>query len=235
MENLKKLALEYLDISLSPAQEAAFQTYEELLLDWNRKFNLTAITDPAEVRIKHFYDSLTCLKLIKDSNISLIDIGCGAGFPGLPLKIACPEMKLVLVDAVRKKTDFCSVVSEALKLTNVSVIHARAEDIGRDPNHRERYDWAAARAVASLPVLAEYLLPLVKTGGSVLAQKGAGVDEELTASDNAITILGGIQAETTSFKLPVSGDARTLVSIRKIKPSPKKFPRKAGLPIKKPL
>ena len=235
MENLRQLVQENLQITLSPMQVKAFQTYEKLLLEWNRKFNLTAITDPDEVRVKHFYDSLTCLKLIKDSNISLIDIGCGAGFPGLPLKIACPGIKLVLADAVRKKTDFCSAVVEALKLTNVSVIHARAEDIGRDPSHREKYDWAAARAVASLPVLAEYLLPLVKMGGNVLAQKGASVDGEIAASNNAIAILGGNPAEATSFKLPVSGDARTLVSIRKIKTSPKKYPRKAGLPAKKPL
>jgi 16S rRNA (guanine527-N7)-methyltransferase len=235
VENLKQLVLEHLQITLSPMQEEAFRTYEKLLLEWNRKFNLTAITDPDEVRVKHFYDSLTCLKLIKENRFSLIDIGCGAGFPGLPLKIVRPEMKLVLVDAVRKKTDFCSAVVEALKLTDVTVIHARAEDIGRDPEHREKYDWAAARAVASLPVLAEYLLPLVKTGGCALAQKGGEPAEELAASANAIAILGGSPAETTSFKLPVRDDARTLVSIRKIKATPKKYPRKAGLPAKKPL
>lgn len=209
--------------------------YEKLLLEWNQKFNLTAITDTDEIRLKHFYDSLTCLKAIQDENASLIDIGCGAGFPGIPLKIALPDIKLVLMDSVRKKTDFCAKVAAKLGLDNVSTIHARVEELGKDPGHREKYDWVVARAVAALPVLAEYLLPLVHVGGYALAQKGANITEELSKAKNAVAELGGQVSQVMEFELPQSGEKRSLVVIEKIRTTPAKYPRKPGMPSKKPL
>ncbi len=235
MVDLEKIILENLGITLTVSQSDDFQKYEALLLEWNLKFNLTAITDPDEIRLKHFYDSLTCLEFITEKSISLIDIGCGAGFPGIPLKILRPDFKLVLADSVRKKTDFCAITSEALGLEQVSVLHARAEDIGQDPAHREQYDWAVARAVAPLPVLVEYLLPLVRPGGYMLAQKGACVEAEIKQAQQAIALLGGRVAKIEEFDLPLTNDKRTLVKIEKIKSTPLKYPRKAGLPAKKPL
>lgn len=235
MLNLDAILQEHLNLKLTAGQIEAFEIYKKLLLEWNQKFNLTSITDPDEIHIKHFFDSLTCLKFITDDAPSVIDIGCGAGFPGIPLKIMRPEMSLVLVESVRKKTDFCRAAVEALGLTDVSVIHARAEDVGRDPLHREKYDWAVARAVAPLPILAEYLLPLVRLNGYMLSQKSANIEEELAQSTKAIAILGGARAETESFSLPVNYGTRTLVKIKKEKYTPSKYPRKAGFPSKKPL
>ena len=235
MINLENLVQEQLNIKLTNTQIQAFQIYETLLLEWNQKFNLTAITDPDEIRLKHFYDSLTCLKVIQDEHTSIIDIGCGAGFPGIPLKIMLPGLRLVLVESVGKKATFCSAVVDALKLDNVSVLHARVEDLGRDPVHREQYDWAIARAVAAMPVLSEYLLPLVRFGGNMLAQKGAHSKEELSQAKNAIAILGGQLKDVQEFNLPVNDENRALVVIEKIKSTPMKYPRKAGTPSKKPL
>ena len=235
MTNLEQLIQHNLGITLSPAQVQAFQIYEDLLLEWNQKFNLTAIIDPDEIRLKHFYDSLTCLKIIKDKAASIIDIGCGAGFPGIPLKIMLPNMRLVLVESVGKKVTFCSTVVEALKLEQVTVLHERAEDLGQDAAHREQYDWAIARAVAAMPVLVEYLLPLVRPTGFMLAQKGAHAHTEAAQAKNAISILGGELADIQEFSLPVNNENRALIVIKKTKPTPKKYPRKAGLPSKKPL
>jgi 16S rRNA (guanine527-N7)-methyltransferase len=235
MINLENLVQEQLNIKLTASQTQAFQIYESLLLEWNQKFNLTAITDPDDIRLKHFYDSLTCLKVIQDENASMIDIGCGAGFPGIPLKIMLPGLRLVLVESVRKKTNFCSAVVDALQLDNVSVLHARAEDLGRDPDHRKYYDWAVARAVAAMPVLSEYLLPLVRIGGNMLAQKGTHASNELAQAKNAIAILGGQLKDIQEFSLPVNDENRALVVIEKIKTTPAKYPRKAGTPSKKPL
>ncbi len=235
MINLQQLSKESIGFSLSKEQQEALFIYEKLLQEWNQKFNLTAITDPDAIRLKHFYDSLTCLKVIKDENASIIDIGCGAGFPGIPLKIALPKIKLVLVDSVRKKTDFCAEVVDKLGLDNVTILHARAEDIGKDAAYREKFDWAVARAVAALPVLAEYLLPLVHQGGHLLAQKGANITEELSQAKSALAILGGEISHVMEFELPISGEKRSFVKIKKIRSTPEKYPRKAGLPAKKPL
>lgn len=224
-----------LNFSLTPSQQEAFHSFEELLLEWNQKFNLTAIADPEGIRLKHFYDSLTCLRLVKDQSASIIDIGCGAGFPGIPLKILRPAFRLTLVESVGKKADFCSEVVKQLNLNNVTVLHARAEDLGQDKAHREKYDWAVARAVAPMPVLAEYLLPLVKVGGNMLAQKGSGAKADLVQAANAIALLGGEVAQVDEFELPELKEKRALVLIRKRKPTPPKYPRKAGLPSKKPL
>jgi len=235
MHNLETLVQENLGWMLSPAQSEAFNHYETLLLEWNQKFNLTAINDPDGIRLKHFYDSLTCLKMIPEAPADIIDIGCGAGFPGIPLKIVRPDLRLTLVESVGKKADFCSTVVQALQLKGVTVLHARAEDLGQEAVQRERYDWAVARAVAPMPVLAEYLLPLVKLGGAMLAQKGSGVRAELDQAANAIALLGGRLEALDEFELPLLNEKRTLVKILKEKATPRKYPRKAGLPSKKPL
>jgi 16S rRNA (guanine527-N7)-methyltransferase len=222
-------------LDLTPTQAAAFERYQALLLEWNQKFNLTAITDPGEMQLKHFYDSLTCLRAIPPDAKSLIDIGCGAGLPGIPLKIMLPGLKLVLVDSVGKKVEFCRIAAQELGLTDVTALHARAEDLGQDKAHREQYDWAVARAVAPLPVLAEYLLPLVRVGGSMLAQKGSSAADELEQANKAIRILGGGQAKLDTFELPVTHDQRALIQVVKEKNTPAQYPRKAGTPSKKPL
>ncbi|BBB48287.1 16S rRNA (guanine(527)-N(7))-methyltransferase RsmG [Pelolinea submarina] len=235
MLNLKSLLAEHTKIDLTPVQSAAFEHYQALLLEWNQKFNLTAITDPQEMQLKHFYDSLTCLRAIPPDAKSLIDIGCGAGLPGIPLKIMLPGLKLVLVDSVGKKVEFCKIAAQELGLTDVTALHARVEDLGQDKLHREQYDWAVARAVAPLPVLAEYLLPLVCVGGSMLAQKGASAASELELANKAIRILGGGQAKVDSFELPVTHDQRALIQVVKERNTPAQYPRKAGTPSKKPL
>ena len=183
-----------LGLRLSLRQLAAFERYEQELLSWNEKFNLTAIRDSEGVRTKHFLDSLSCLLVMRDNPPArLVDIGTGAGFPGIPLKILLPNIQLTLVESVGKKADFCRHVVEVLNLDKVEVLTCRAEEMGQDRNHRERYDWAVARAVAALPVLAEFLLPLVKIGGSILAQKGEAGPAEAHAADKAIRLLGGRQ------------------------------------------
>ncbi len=235
MSNLPTLLAEHMKIELTPDQVSAFERYQALLLEWNQKFNLTAITDPQEMQLKHFYDSLTCLRAIPPDAQSLIDIGCGAGLPGIPLKIMLPHLKLVLVDSVGKKVEFCRMAAQELRLTDVTALHARAEDLGRDKAHREQYDWAVARAVAPLPVLAEYLLPLVRVGGSMLAQKGASAADELEQAGKAIRTLGGGPAKLDAFELPVTHDQRALIQVVKESNTPAQYPRKSGTPSKKPL
>jgi 16S rRNA (guanine527-N7)-methyltransferase len=235
MSTLETLLSENLKIELTPAQVAAFERYQALLLEWNQKFNLTAITDPRGMQLKHFYDSLTCLRTIPPEAKSLIDIGCGAGLPGIPLKIMLPGLKLVLADSVGKKVEFCRMAAQELGLEGVTALHARAEDLGQDKAHREQYDWAVARAVAPLPVLAEYLLPLVRMGGSMLAQKGSSAADELEQANKAIRILGGGQAQVDTFELPVTHDQRALIKVVKERNTPAQYPRKAGTPSKKPL
>ena len=165
----------------------------------------------------------------------MIDIGTGAGFPGIPLKIMLPELSLMLVESSQKKAEFCKTVVEKLHLSNTSVIAARAEDLGKDPNHREKYDWAIARAVAELTVLAEYLLPFVKIGGKALAMKGANTDGEVQKSGQALSILGGEISEIVNLDLPNDSGQRTLIVMRKIAPTPPSYPRRAGMPSKKPI
>ena len=225
-----------LGITLSPFQVKMFITYEDILIKWNKKFNLTSITDHNTILIKHFFDSLSCLHIIpKQGDFSLIDIGTGAGFPGIPLRIINPSIILTVSDSVGKKADFCRKVVEEFALTNTQVLKNRAEIIGQDENYRERYDWAVARAVAPLPVLAEYLLPLIHIGGFMLAQKGGSMDKEIDQSGNAIKILGGKLDTLKPISLPFGMGERTLISIRKIKPTPAKYPRRPGIPKKNPL
>lgn len=221
---------------LGPQQVAHFMRYQALLLAWNARMNLTAITDPRQIQIRHFLDSLTCATVTGDLNgRTLVDVGTGAGFPGLPLKILYPQLELTLVESVGKKTTFLQAVVEELGLTAVSILNARAEEVGRLPAHRERYDWAAARAVAELRVLAEYLLPLCRVGGHMLAQKGAHAAAEAAAAANALHLLGGGAPRLETVTLPDQTEPRCLVVAPKMHPTPDRYPRRVGAPAKRPL
>jgi 16S rRNA (guanine527-N7)-methyltransferase len=236
MQVLNRYVRSQLGLRLSPSQQAILALYERELMDWNTRFNLTAIRDPEEVHIKHFLDSLTCLLAMRDTPLGrLIDIGTGAGFPGIPLKIMLPRVQLTLVESVGKKAEFCRHVVNILDLQGVEVIQQRAETIGQDPAHRERYDWAVARAVAILPVLAEYLLPLVRVGGSMLAMKGESGPAEAHSAEHAIKLLGGHLRQLLPVTLPGVAEERYLVVIDKVAATPAAYPRKVGIPAKRPL
>jgi 16S rRNA (guanine527-N7)-methyltransferase len=239
MKEIKRLKQEsegHLGISLSERTVAAFICYANELVAWNRKMNLTAIVDPVDIRRKHFLDSLSCHLVMRDTPMErVVDVGSGAGFPGLPLKLFYPEMNLTLVESVKKKTWFISHMVEVLRMRGVEVITGRAEKVGQDPSHRQRYDWAIARAVAGLPTLVEYLLPLVKVGGSALAQKGEGAAQEVADAHQAIDILGGRLDRVIPVHLPGIEETRNLVVIHKVAPTPDKYPRRAGVPAKRPL
>ncbi|MBE0698121.1 MAG: 16S rRNA (guanine(527)-N(7))-methyltransferase RsmG [Anaerolineaceae bacterium] len=236
MQKLYQDALNQFGIHLTQRQISAFERYEEELLVWNNRFNLTAIRDSEGIRAKHFLDSLSCILAWRENPpASLIDIGTGAGFPGIPLKILQPSLQLALVESVGKKAEFCRYLSTALGLDNVEVIQTRAEDVGQLAKHREHYDWAVARAVASLPTLVEFLLPLVHMGGSILAQKGESGPAEAHASERAIRLLGGRLRQLIKVNLPGVADERYLVIIDKIAATPPNYPRRVGIPAKKPL
>jgi 16S rRNA (guanine527-N7)-methyltransferase len=223
-------------IDLTRGQLAAFTRYEKELAIWNASHNLTAIRKPEEVRIKHFLDSLSCLLALRGSKMKrIIDIGTGAGFPGIPLKILCPGINLTLVESVGKKAAFCEYIIQTLSLENVEVLQARAETLGQEPRHREKYDWAIARAVAVMPVLAEYLLPFVCVGGKALAMKGQEAPAEVHASEGAIQILGGHLRQLIPVTLPGIAETRHLVIFDKIAATPEKYPRREGIPNKRPL
>jgi 16S rRNA (guanine527-N7)-methyltransferase len=224
-----------LGILLEPEQIRQFSLYQALILEWNERINLTAVTEPQEIQRRHFVDSLTCTLLTGDLNGKLlVDVGSGAGFPGLPLKILFPWMKLTLVESVGKKSEFLERVTSELGLAEVSVVLARAEELGQDPAHREKYDWAVARAVAHLSPLMEYLLPLCRIGGHALAQKGAKASLELLEAQDAIEVLGGGDTSVTSVMLEGQGEAN-LVLVEKIRPTPANYPRRSGMPAKRPL
>jgi len=236
MLELNRQVHRQLGMRLSRSQLSALDLYERELSDWNTRFNLTAIRDPQEIHIKHFLDSLTCLLALRESNVGrLIDIGTGAGFPGIPLKIIYPQMQLTLVESVGKKAEFCRHVVNILDLKAVEVIQERAEILGQDPSHREQYDWAVARAVAILPVLAEYLLPLVRVGGRMLAMKGDSGPVEAHAAERALKVLGGHLRQLVPVTLPGVAEERYLVVIDKVAATPSVYPRKVGLPAKHPL
>ena len=236
MENWIEYACTLPGVTLNDEQIRQFAAYEALLLEWNSKINLTAVRDAEGTRVKHFLDSLTCAQVLGDMNgKSLIDIGTGAGFPGIPLRILYPQMRLTLVDSVGKKADFCELVCHTLHLKGTKVLRSRAEELGLSKDHRERYDAATARAVAILPVLCEYLLPLVKVGGQMLSQKGESAPEEVMNAEEAIRVLGGGRAEIHPVTLPEIEGSRYLVSIPKKRPTPCGYPRRTGLPAKKPI
>ncbi len=236
MSDLTLLARRWLHWHLTPAQQAAFDRYLEELLAWNQRFNLTAIREPEQIVLKHFLDSLSVLTVTEClDGRRVIDVGTGAGFPGLALKIACPEMRLTLVESVGKKADFCRHMVEVLELEGVEVIAARAEEVGRRPAHREAYDWAVARAVARLPILAEYLLPLVRLGGAMLAQKGETGPAEAQQARHAFAVLGGELERLQPLTLPGITETRYLILVRKRAATPAGYPRRVGVPAKRPL
>lgn len=224
------------NVQITGRQVIAFHTYEKELLAWNRKFNLTAIRDPESIRTKHFLDSLSCILAWKATPPGrLIDVGTGAGFPGIPLKILYPNLRLTLVESVGKKASFCQHILQVLGLEHVEVIQARAEELGQDPNHRETYDWAVARAVANLNVLSEYLIPFVRVGGTALAQKGESGPAEAQSAEGAMTLLGGKLRQLIPVNLPGVADDRYLILVDKVAATPPKYPRKPGIPAKQPL
>ena len=227
-------SVDALGITLSKMQLKQFYTYMNLLIDWNKKINLTAIVEPNEIILKHFVDSLTILKYISDGT-KIIDVGTGAGFPGIPLKIAKPSIEIVLLDSLQKRINFLEEVIKQLNIEKIKTIHSRVEDFGKDQKYREKFDMATSRAVANLSTLSEYLLPLVKVGGKVISMKGSFIGEELENSRNALNILGGKIEKIEKLNLPNSDMNRNILIINKIKNTPNKYPRKAGEPSKKPL
>ena len=236
MEKLVYDAQALFNIHVTGRQVMSLITYEKELLEWNRKFNLTAIRDAEFIRTKHFLDSFSCVLAWKASPPNrLIDVGTGAGFPGLPLKILYPNLKLTLVESVGKKAMFCQHIVSVLGLEHVEVIKSRAEDLGQNKDHRERYDWAVARAVANLNVLSEYIIPLVKVGGTILAQKGESGPAEAQSAEKAMKLLGGKLRQLIPVNLPGVADDRYLVIVDKVAATPPKYPRKPGMPAKMPL
>ena len=211
-----------------------FFKYMNLLLEWNEKINLTAITEPEEVILKHFIDSLTISKYI-EKNKTLADVGTGAGFPGIALKIYRDDIKITLVDSLNKRINFLNEVIKELNLKEIENVHSRIEDFGKDKKYREKFDYVTARAVANLSVLSEYLIPIAKINGQCICMKGSNVEEELNTSKNAIKILGGKIQKIEKFNLPKSDIERNVIIIKKIKNTPTRYPRKAGMPAKEPL
>ena len=236
MKELAQQARTLLGIQLSSRQLNALEIYERELLRWNEHTNLTAIREAEQIRIKHFLDSLTCLMVMRDSPPArIVDIGTGAGFPGLPLKIIYPAMKLTLVESVGKKADFCRHVVQTLGLEGVQVVQERAEALGQMMEHRQQYDWALARAVAVMNVLVEYLLPLVRIGGAALALKGESAPAEAHAAEHATRLLGGHLRKLIPVTLPGVVEDRYLVVIDKVAATPNAYPRRVGVPSKHPL
>ena len=251
MELLKAGAKE-MGLSLDQTRLDAFELYFQELTAWNQKFNLTAITEYADVQCQHFVDSLACLLAIpcdeddqgvhdtipvrtRSMELQCIDIGSGAGFPGLPLKIAHPELKLTLLESTGKKVTFLRHMASALKLQGVTFIEGRAEEAAHDEQHRERYDIAVARAVARMSTLAEYCLPFCRIGGRFVAQKGMDIEQELEEAERAIKVFGGKIIDVKKVEVPGLHEARSLVIIGKVKPTPDEYPRRTGVPGKHPL
>jgi len=243
-----------LGLCLSAEHVQAFQIYYRELNAWNRRFNLTAVTRCEDVQLKHFLDSLTCLVALpipgvehgaglpdivplsgKDLPLLCVDVGSGAGFPGLPVKIMRPALQMTLLESSRKKISFLEHLVQCLGLSGVELLWARAEEVGQDAHHRERYDVVLARAVADLAVLVEYCLPLCRKGGYLIAQKGAGIDAELARSVSAIHLLGGRLAEVKFLHLPGLTEPRAMVLVEKVEQTPAKYPRRPGMPAKRPL
>ena len=205
-----------------------------LLIEWNEKINLTAIIEPKEIILKHFIDSLTILKYIKN-NETIIDVGTGAGFPGIPLKIVRDDLKITLADSLNKRINFLNEVISKLDLKNIDAIHTRAEELGKNKKYREKFDIATSRAVANMSTLSEYLIPFIKVEGRCICMKSSDIDIELKNKKNAIKILGCKIESKDKFNLPNSDLGRSVIILRKVKNTPSKFPRKAGTPAKEPI
>lgn len=231
-EELKSQAKQ-INIELTEEQIEKYYKYMQLLLEWNEKINLTAIIEPKEIILKHFIDSLTIEKYIKE-NEKLIDVGTGAGFPGIPIAIIKENSNIVLLDSLNKRINFLEEVKKELKLENIKTIHGRAEEFGKNKKERETYNIATSRAVAPLNILLEYLLPLVKVGGRAICMKGSNI-EEIENAKNALKILGGEIEKIEEIILPNSDIKRNIIIVKKIKNTPSKYPRKPGTPSKEPI
>lgn len=233
LELFRKLVFTKIGINLEDHQLQQFSLYEDLLVEWNEKMNLTSITEPQEIMVKHFLDSLTLTQFIRGDQVA--DIGTGAGFPGIPLKIVFQNKKFSLVDSLAKRLDFLQEVIAKLNLDRVDTVHSRAEDFGRNIQNRSRYDTVVSRAVARLPVLLEYAIPVLKVGGFFLAAKGIQAKEEMKESAHALSVLGAQIKDIKNFNLGEGAEHRSIIIIEKIKETPTQYPRKAGTPSKKHL
>ena len=230
-----KKGLEDLSIILDEHQVKQFLDYYELLINWNKVMNLTSITDFTEVITKHFLDSLSIVKIHYPKSDKILDLGTGAGFPGIPIKIAFPNTQIVLMDSLNKRVNFLNEVIDKLKLDKISAIHGRAEDLGKDPSYRDGFDICTSRAVARLSVLSEYCIPFLKKGGYFISYKSGKITEELDEAKRAIEILGGTIKKKSEFQLSGTDMGRSLILIEKVKNTPKRYPRMAGKPTKEPL
>ena len=236
MSHLLESKEKELSLTFSERQIKQFEDYYRILIEWNHVMNLTAITEYEEVVEKHFIDSLSIINAVDFSEIfNIIDIGTGAGFPGIPLKIAFPDINITLLDSLNKRVKFLNEVIEQLGLNNINAIHGRAEDYAKQKEYREQYDLCVSRAVANLSTLSEYCLPYVKINGLFIPYKSGDIDVELEKSEHAVSILGGVVSDVIRFQLPGTDIGRSFVKIKKIKSTGKKYPRKAGLPSKEPL
>lgn len=237
IQEFSDLMIEYgkeIDIMFTEEQLKQFYQYMNLLIEWNEKINLTAIVEPKEIILKHFIDSLTITKYI-GKNQSVIDIGTGAGFPGIPLKIVRKDLKITLLDSLNKRIHFLDEVIKELALENIDTVHARIEEYAKNKNYRETYNIATSRAVANLTTLSEYMLPMVRINGMAICMKGSEISEEISKSKNSIKLLGGEISKIEEFALPKSDYKRNLILIEKARQTPSKYPRKPGMPSKEPL
>ncbi|ETD99387.1 16S rRNA (guanine(527)-N(7))-methyltransferase RsmG [Streptococcus pseudopneumoniae] len=224
------------NLPLSDQQKKQFERYFELLVEWNEKINLTAITDKEEVYLKHFYDSIAPILqgLIPNETIKLLDIGAGAGFPSLPMKILYPQLDVTIIDSLNKRINFLQLLAQELDLDGVHFYHGRAEDLAQDKNFRAQYDFVTARAVARMQVLSELTIPYLKVGGKLLALKASNAPEELLEAKNALNLLFSKVEDNLNYALP-NGNPRYITVVEKKKETPNKYPRKAGMPNKRPL
>lgn len=237
IQEFSDLMIDYgkeIDIVFTEEQLQKFYQYMNLLIEWNEKINLTAIVEPKEIILKHFIDSLTIIQYIKP-NESVIDIGTGAGFPGIPIKILREDLKITLLDSLNKRIKFLDEVIKELGLENINAVHTRIEEYAKNKQYREKYDVATSRAVANLTTLSEYMLPMVKIKGRAICMKGSEISDEISKSKKSIKILGGEIANIEEFTLPKSDNKRNLILIEKTKITPSKYPRKPGIPSKEPL